>query len=81
MSSTPTAPEIADLVRRVIAEIAAGQQHGAPAAEAVRQPGVDASAAAGSSGAAGASRPAAAYGIHATVSDAVVAAESAFHQL
>lgn len=81
MSSTPTAPEIADLVRRVIAEIAAGQQNGAPAAEAVRQPGVDASPTAGSSGAAGASRPAAAYGIHATVSDAVVAAESAFHQL
>ncbi|MFM1904001.1 MAG: hypothetical protein RLZZ440_1901, partial [Planctomycetota bacterium] len=59
MSTTPTAPEIAALVRQVIAEITAAQP----------------------SAGSGPDRPAAAHGIHATVNDAVAAAQTAFRDL
>jgi aldehyde dehydrogenase len=66
MSNTPTAPEIADLVRQVIAELTGGQDiRSGSAAPVAPAPAT----------------PAAAHGLHATVNDAVTAATEAFHRL
>ncbi|MFM7136496.1 MAG: hypothetical protein ACKO1M_05420, partial [Planctomycetota bacterium] len=86
--STPTAPDIAAIVRQVIAEITSGQQGPAtngratpPSAAAQHRRGPEGSAAAPPSAGAGPGRPAAAHGICHTVNDAVAAAQTAFEQL
>jgi len=73
MSSSPTAPDIAAIVRQVIAEITAGQQ------VAARPAGSD--AVGGAAGGGGVPRPGTAQGVHATVNDAVSAAQAAFEHL
>jgi len=89
--STPTAPDIAAIVRQVIAQLTDGQlatgQQGAgghasrAAPRPPHHPGTEGSAAAQPSAGAGPGRPAAAHGIFASVNDAVAAAQTAFEQL
>ncbi|MBM4022483.1 MAG: aldehyde dehydrogenase family protein, partial [Planctomycetes bacterium] len=75
--STPTAPDIAAIVRRVISEIAAGPQGAAFAA--ARSAGASGPAAATASDAG--RGQVGSHGIFATVNDAVGAATEAFHRL
>jgi len=87
--STPTAPDIAAIVRQVIAQIADGQiTNGQPAAAArhaaPHHPGREGSAAAEPSAGAGPGRAATAgnaHGIFGSVNDAVTAAQTAFEHL
>ena len=83
--STPTPPDIAAIVRRVVAENTAGHQgttatRAAPASSP-HHPGQDGLAATQPSARSSPGRPTAAHGVFATVNEAVTAATTAFHEL